>query len=1097
MYKIVKKLDLKIPILAYLLCYTILLFGQAKGPTINFTNVSSVNGLSNNYVNDITQDTFGFIWIATTDGLCRYDSQDDFKIFQKGGELQLQSNNVRTLHLDSENKLWIGTRLGGLTCYNINNGTSKTYMHDPEDPKSISNNEILSIHEDKMGRIWVGTENGLNLFNSTTETFDKWLPDDSNENSIPESAVLVISEDSRGFIWVGTWAGGLSLLLNSDGQNVEDFSFRNFQLDSNTPALNVWSIDEDQDQRLWIGTHGGGLFFVDLPNSANNNSRKQNWDIDPVLFSNNNNPSLASNTVDHVFFDKQWNLWLATTTGLHFLDNNQVKRNHSKGDQLLFTSYKHDSKFQNTIIGNVTNKLFLDTNNTFWVGTINGLSKFTRDQSQIDFLPFNIKEDLNQLNNNFLVEKDSVLWVCGRNGGLFKLFTNDNSIERINVPGLPKDIELLTIVLEKDKYIIGGRGNVFEFDPKTKSLKQYTTPDKINKLTNSLYSRFLFIDDDGLIYISTEFGLVTLNRSKNEFKIYTHDKNDSESISDNSINKIYSTSDGTIWFATYKGLSKLISKDGGTLKFKSYLSGQQENEETLSSNQVICLEEVDGYLYIGTTSGLNKLDLKTEKITDVFNDKFKAYVISLESDKFKNIWLSTSEGITRYNTITKTYTNYDANDGIVDNTFRLITSNAGEGYLYFGSHNGISRVNITEDLSSKPPPKSYISEANLINNDKEIKLNLIGAEKLTLPSNNYYLALKYIGLEYHRMDKTKYAYKLEGFDEEWFYSNKNIPAVYTNLKPGDYIFKSKSANAEGVWSEKVAELKITKEPRFLEKPLVRFILLLLSISLLFSLISWYTSSIKKNNLQLQSFNDNLNKEIRERKKIEENLKKSNQDLQQFAYSASHDLQEPLRNIGNAVGLLQRKNNFDDNSNEFVDIAVDGVKRMSSLIENLLNYAKSGADAFSVEEVDLNLVVGEKLKDLSQLIATKNAVVDFDNLPKIICEPQQIGIVFFNLINNAIKFNKSEIPTVIIKHKEHQDYWKFYVTDNGIGIPEDYQNKIFSIFTRLENRRDFEGTGIGLSLCQKIVIQHNGHIGVESKLREGSTFHFTISKNLTS
>jgi len=222
---------------------------------------------------------------------------------------------------------------------------------------------------------------------------------------------------------------------------------------------------------------------------------------------------------------------------------------------------------------------------------------------------------------------------------------------------------------------------------------------------------------------------------------------------------------------------------------------------------------------------------------------------------------------------------------------------------------------------------------------------------------------------------------------------------------------------------------------------------------------------------------------------------TNKDLQQFAYGASHDLQEPLRNIGNAVGLLKRKNEFDDQSNEFVEIAVDGVKRMSSLIENLLNYAKSGSQSVSIENVDLNKIVEDKLQDLSQMIASRNANVMVQNLPTIACEVHQIGIVFYNLINNGIKFNKSENPKVTISCKEEVNKWLFIVKDNGIGIPKDYQNKIFSIFTRLENKRDYEGTGIGLSLCQKIVTRHNGSIWIKSIEGEGSTFYFTISKNL--
>jgi len=1066
---------------------------QNQGPDLKFTNVSAIEGLSNNFVNDITQDSFGFIWVGTTDGLCRFDSKDDFKIFEKNGELDLKSSNIRSLLVDSKNMLWIGTRLGGLTSYNLNTRESKNYQHSAVDSSTISNNEILSIFEDSKGRIWIGTESGLNLFNPETETFKNWIPQNDNDSSLPANAILTIYEDSRGFIWVGSWAGGLTLILNSASENVEDFTFRNFSMGQSVAAANVWCILEDNQKRIWIGTHGGGLFLLDIPTVASNKSNQQDWALDMVNFKSNTSPSLSSNTVDNLYLDKTGNLWLATTAGLHFLNKKQVEKEYTKTTRLFFKSYKHDTKDQSSLAGSVTNKIFNDKDGTFWVGTINGLSKFTTEQKQIEYIPLSVDQDLNHLNNNFLVQKDSLIWFCGNNGGMYTLRVKDKKVEKFNVPGIPKGTELLTIFQEDEKFIIGANKNIFILDPATKKVTSYEAPEEILRITNFLFSRFLFIDDRNLIYISTEYGLVTLDRERNEFKHYQHDENNPSSLSDNSINEIVQTSDGTIWLASYKGLNKIVSRGPDGLKFKSFLNS--DGDASLGSNQVTSLEEIDGALYIGTTFGLSKLDLKTETLSNLTIEAENAYILSLESDDQGNLWYSTSDGITRFNTKTNTYRNYDSADGIVDNTFRIITSTSSDEFLYFGSHNGISRVNISQDYQIKAPPVTYITEANLINKSGEQNLSLIGVKEISLPANNYYLALKFIGLEYNRMEKTKYAYKLEGFDEEWFYPKKNIPAVYTNLKPGDYIFKSKTANNEGVWSEEIAELKIKKEPKFIERPWVRFVLVLLSLFLLLGLISMYTSSIKKNNLRLQSFNDNLNNEIRERKKIEEDLMQTNKDLQQFAYGASHDLQEPLRNIGNAVGLLKRKNDFDDQSNEFVDIAVDGVKRMSSLIENLLNYAKSGSQSASIENVDLNKIVNDKLLDLSQLIAYRKAKITVEDLPTIPCEVHQIGIVFYNLINNGIKFNKSKIPEITISCKEENNKWLFSVKDNGIGIPKDYQSKIFSIFTRLENKRDYEGTGIGLSLCQKIVVRHNGTIWINSKEGEGSTFYFTISKNL--
>lgn len=1081
-------------VLVCLLGVNCLISSQGENLEINFSNVSVNEGLSNNFINDISQDSMGFIWIATTEGLCRYDAKDDFKVFQENGELALNSSNIRSLLSDSKNKLWVGTRLGGLTCFDQKTRTSKAYMFDANDPNSISNNEILSIFEDSKGRIWAGTEHGLNLYLPETDNFISWTPDEQDPTALQKSAILEITEDSRGFIWVGCWAGGLNLILDSDSEDPLDISFRNFSINTSIAAQNVWAITEDHKNRLWLGTHGGGLFMAKVPENASNKSSDQNWDLEKIHFDFESYLSMKSNTIDDVHIDKDNNLWLATTSGLHYLSSEYINQDITSMSPLEFKVYLGDSADEKSIAGSVSNKIFQDKNNNFWVGTMNGLSRFNLKPIQIEYFPIDVDNYLEQLNGNFYVENDSIVIIAGLKAGLYELNLKTKITSKFNIKNYPNDTQAFTINIEDNKLIVGTDKGVLVIDRNTREVQNFIAPQNIIKTTNNLFSKSLFIDDNGLIYLSTEYGLVTLDRTTGIYKKYNHDTEDPSSISDNSVNEIHQTNDGTIWLATYKGLNRIVDRNEDELKFESYLNKDRTNDNALGTNQVICLKELNGILYIGTTYGVSHMDLSTNEISTAYHNSNKSYVFSLETDLKNNLWYSTSDGITSYNCENNSYRKYDDVDGLIDNTFRIITSKSSENYIYFGSQKGISRVNIANSQQTKNPPITHITEVKLINRNEDQNLNLIGLDRVTLPGNNYYISLKFIGLDYDRMEKTQYAYKLEGFDEEWFYPKKNIPAVYTNLKPGNYTFKAKTANNEGVWSE-TAEVEVIKEPSLLEKPWVRLAFLLFTLFVLLTIISAYTSSIKKNNLQLQTYNDNLNKEIRERKKIEEFLTKTNMDLQQFAYGASHDLQEPLRNIGNAVGLLQRKNQFDDSSNEYVEIAVDGVKRMSSLIENLLKYAKSGSQSVTIEEANLNQIVQDKVTDLSQMITDKNAKVTINDLPNINCEINQIGIVFYNLINNGIKFNKNPKPEVIVSHEEQIDRWIFFVKDNGIGISKKYQQKIFSIFTRLENKKEYEGTGIGLSLCQKIVNRHNGEIWVESKENEGATFYFSISKNL--
>ena len=252
--------------------------------------------------------------------------------------------------------------------------------------------------------------------------------------------------------------------------------------------------------------------------------------------------------------------------------------------------------------------------------------------------------------------------------------------------------------------------------------------------------------------------------------------------------------------------------------------------------------------------------------------------------------------------------------------------------------------------------------------------------------------------------------------------------------------------------------------------------------------------------ELQNKNKELEEKVNERtgklERSNEELKRSNLDLEQFAYAASHDLQEPLRTITNFVQLLDRRfgEKLGDEGKEYVFFAVDGAKRMSSLIKDLLEYSRVGRKEATMQKTDLTMIFDSKLRDLSQKIKEKNAEVIRIDLPEELrCVPNQISILLYNLINNGLKFNNKPTPRVEVRGMEREDHWLFTVTDNGIGIAEEYKESIFEIFRRLHAKDEYEGSGIGLAICKKIVMRHEGDIWLESEEGEGATFFFTIKK----
>jgi len=275
----------------------------------------------------------------------------------------------------------------------------------------------------------------------------------------------------------------------------------------------------------------------------------------------------------------------------------------------------------------------------------------------------------------------------------------------------------------------------------------------------------------------------------------------------------------------------------------------------------------------------------------------------------------------------------------------------------------------------------------------------------------------------------------------------------------------------------------------------------------------YTESISRRNKELRKLNTELNNEIKIRNEIEQELvkretelkdsnielKRSNQDLEQFAYIASHDLKEPLRTIGSMTELLELKlkDEMDESLAQYMGMIKQGVARMQSLISSLLTFAGVGSDNLNLTELDLNIIVEQNISALKLKIEESNAKIIVDPLPKIIGDVTQFGMLFHNLISNGIKFNKSECPMVKITQvrKKNRNFWWIAIEDNGIGINPEFRSKIFEIFKRLNTKDEFEGTGIGLALTKKIITSHGGTIEVDESSLGGTKFIISVHKRL--
>jgi len=450
-------------------------------------------------------------------------------------------------------------------------------------------------------------------------------------------------------------------------------------------------------------------------------------------------------------------------------------------------------------------------------------------------------------------------------------------------------------------------------------------------------------------------------------------------------------------------------------------------------------------------SGICSYSFSTNEFETFNTTDYNFSVRSIEEGLDNDIWVSTSEGILNYNNQKKSFQIFNKKDGLNNTAYRLGSSFKDvDNNIYFVYTNGFNYFSPSTFLTNKIAPPVYISDIEITSRNDTRNINVIYKDKIELNYDDYRLSIDYAALNYNRADKNKFKHRLIGFENQWNDIQFGTPIIYTSLEPKEYRLEVKASNNDGVWNDEGSIITIIKHPPYWETWWFRLLTTLFILTSIFLFFSWYTANIRKRNEQLRS-------EVAYRKAIEHKLqvynnelKRSNNDLEQFAYVAAHDLKEPVHVITNFSGLLSKKygSKFDKDAAKFIDIIVEGTKRMGKQVDSLLTYSIVGNKGSVYSKINLNQLIGKKLLDLSLLIKEKNADVIVKNLPEITGHEEQIGMVFTNLINNGLKFNTQKKPTIIIQAEEVDEYWKFSVKDNGIGIDPKYQEQIFGIFKRL-------------------------------------------------
>jgi PAS domain S-box-containing protein len=926
-----------------------LLNSYANEYNIKFQHLTIEDGLSQSSVFSIIQDSQGFMWFGTEDGLNKYDGYN-FKIYRNDPDNpdSLTYSYVKVIFEDSSGNLWIGTYGGGLDKFDREKERFIHYKHESNKPYTLTNNFVTSIFEDKYGVLWVGTEGGLNKFDKKKEKFVHYTYDPKNPDSLSSNIVMCIYEDREGILWIGTANG-----LNKFDRKKEKF-IHYFYDPKNPYSISnnfIYSIYEDHLGSLWIGTYGGGLNRFDKKTG-----KFIHYKYDP-----NNHNTLSNNYVRVIYEDYSGILWVGTEDGLNKYDRKNK----------IFIRFKHNPDEPYTLSNNEIYSIFEDRTKVLWIGTHVGINKYDQE-SKLFIHYYSIPNNPNSLSNNYVraiyEDNSGILWI-GTYGGLDR-FDRKNGIYR-HYKADPNDPESLSnnrvMTIYEDSlgiFWIGTYGGLNKFDQKREKFVHYRSDPNNPQSLSSDFVRVIYEDRNSTLWIGTEDGLNKFDRKSEKFIHFKYDPDNPYSLSNNYIYTIYEDSYGILWIGTLYGLNRMDRENN---LFKRYFANPK-NPNSLSNNEILSIyEDSRGILWIGTVGGLNKFNREKETFTryTVKDGLPNDLIYDILEDNQGNLWLSTNKGLSKFNPLTEEFKNYDVKDGLQSNEFSkgaCFKSKSGE--MFFGGVNGFNSF-YPEKIKDNP----YIPQIVITNFKISNKTVLIGEEfnsriilsksitetkEIVLSYKDRVFSFEFAALHYSSPEKNQYAYIMEGFEKKWNYVGNRRFATYTNLPPGEYVFKVKASNNDGIWNEKGISIKIRILPPFWVTWWFRGII---SVILLLLLVGSYHARtyairkrahqleeiIEKRTLELKIANEELKKEIAEREHIKRKLQTEKAYLDQLFESAQEAI-VMTNNNGQVIRINREFTKlFGYSEKEAIGRFIDDLVAPKNLHEEALSYTKRLAE----------------------------------------------------------------------------------------------------------------------------------------------------------
>lgn len=1031
-----------------------------------FALYTTLNGLSSSDVTSVLQDSDGYIWVGTSNGLNNFNAYQ-FKSFKSNpmSVHSLANNGVKCLYEGRDGNIWIGLRDGYVCRYDKRMEVFTNYFLPPH---AVSRDgDVSAISEAADGSLWMAVDRlGLVRLNPKTGKvlqFEEFIPDN---NSLSHNAVTDVLVDDKGFVWVTTWGGGL---------NRFDTKHHRFKHYLNDPALpdqeacrHLVAMCKDSQGYLWIGSTHAGAYRINLKTNQMVHYGKDE-----------DGSGLLDNTVMDIAEDAKGNVWIVSGSGLCIFDKKTQK-----------FSYRRAGDSANKLVTNDVRSIYRDHQGRMWLATSKGLSLSNDLHPRFDScLPEDHSDHLATV-KAILKDKLGRVWM-----------NTVNHTWRIWPNGRLEDITTVVPHSQLRALYEDRSGNVWmgfygsyvtRYSPETDRYEQIDlNKDSQATSTTPFRSVSCFYEDrDGTMWIGAELGLMRYLPKTGQLKSLIRS---SDLIFPNEkVTSIVRDSYGELWVGTEGGLRRYNKR----LQLVKIYTTKSGGETTLNSNVVTSLyEDRDRRLWVGTMNGLMRFSRENDAFIPIAwpNMQLGTPVMAIVEDKNGYLWLSSVIGLISYNPDKNDFHFFDGCDGVQDGEFcRGVVSKSRDGELLFGGLNGSCRFYPDKLRLNRKLYKVYIEDLQVLNQsvapgeNSPLRESLLYAHSVELSHDQSTLSLSFSVHDFTAPQKILYAYQLGGVDNDWIYTSANHRyATYAHLSPGKYVFRVKACNSDGLWNEQPTELEIIVRPPVWLTWWAKLIYLLLSIAAVYAVFRYYQSQVEaRNQHMIQQLEAKQQHEMDELK------------FQLFT-NISHEFRTSLTLILGPLEYVMNSKEMRDESVHLLNIIRGNAIRLTRLVSQLLDFRKVEARKLTTNKVTQDIVpflrnVFEifqyyaRQQELSYEFHTTFESLTFD------FDEDKVDKIVYNLLSNAFKYTKpggKVVLSVDYVVDEGKAYVEIDVEDNGVGIPQSEQEEIFKLFFQAsDNGQKYRGgSGLGLNMTKELVELMGGRITVESQPGVGSIF----------